>query len=708
MANLRRGREGLSAAEQSSSVSVPRDHRVGTQSFGSQNGAYDDLCAPNEPNGRDARRGSGRLEDQQQASPTSVAARRAYDGSGRRPGVVDDAQHPRDVDVVKQWLCSGSQPDAPPRAAAWRLSACSGPGLGTSDALRNASVVAACLRHGASPWGAAADEEPLEPSRKKPRPLAVETPPRALLAPAAGRGGVLRDVTINGRRYLLSADAIEPVVERVEAGDAGEALHFCDSRGVHVALDALYGRGAVDTVNRAWKSGLASYADAYAEASSLMLRSLEAAVANSRFRGSRAVVVPQLRSKDTVLNEESFAWKTAEAVARGAGGRVVALLSRSVEKGKSPAGDVDVREDFHDDGKLQVDLRELERLVVEEGVTAFLVSDDDAGTGASNRVSRNVVVEALEKLGLTAEVHGVVAVRYCHDTTGRALTAKVRDAFAKVALRVRLADGSETGEGAHAGLIYTYGGQLRRCALPRRYDGSHGVPPEIWERERSNLEAAVAKGEEGRAEVREVLARLASTRLGQHQRAGARGEHNDPVNTFFDDYAAENGGETFCIPDNAEVLAVLYSKQDESRTQFFEELREYEDLYLDQMERMVEGAVPCRSRLVSARLKPRDLTRACACAGGRIVKLTVATKASGAAALTELVPDPRRPGAVWKSSTNELCYAENYCGNLREPLRRRAAAVKGTTSRRWRGTSTPSSRCRYGTTSRRWRGASEV
>ena len=63
---------------------------------------------------------------------------------------------------------------------------------------------------------------------------------------------------------------------------------------------------------------------------------------------------------------------------------------------------------------------------------------------------------------------------------------------------------------------------MLRCALPRRYDGSHGVPPEIWERERSNLEAAVAKGEEGRAEVREVLARLASTRLGQHQRA-ARG-----------------------------------------------------------------------------------------------------------------------------------------------------------------------------------------
>ena len=567
MASLLR-HEGRSAAEQSSSVSVPRDDSVGTRSFGSKNDAYDDLCPVNDANGRDARRGSGRLEDQQQASPTSVAARSAYDGNCRRPDVADDAQHRQDVDRVAQWLCSGSQPDAPPRAAAWRLSACSGPGLGTSDALRNASAAAACLRHGASPCGAAADEEPQEPSRKKPRPLAVKAPPRALLEPAARRGCVLREVTIDGRRYLLGADAIEPVVERVEAGDAGETLHFCKSRGVYVVLDALRNAGDVDAVNRAWKSGLASYADAYAKASDLMLRSLEAAVANSCFRESRAVVVPQLRSTDTVVNEECFAWRTAEAVARGAGGRVVALLSRSVEKGKSPAGDVNVREDFHDDGELQVDLRVLERLVVEEGVTMFLVSDDDAGTGASNRVARNAIVGALAKLNRNAEVHGVVAVRYCHDTTGRALTAKVRDAFAKVALRVRSADGSETGEGDHAGLIYTYGGQLRRCALLRRYDGSHGVRREIWAEERSNLEAAVAKGEEGRAEARDVLARLAAPRLDEHQRDGARGEHNDPVNTFFDDYAAENNGETFCIPDNAEVLAVLYSKQDESRTQF--------------------------------------------------------------------------------------------------------------------------------------------
>ena len=690
MANYRSRDEGRSAAAQSSSVSVLRDDGLRTQSFGSKNDAYDDVCAPNDPNGRGARRGSGRLE-KRWASPTSVVdAPDAYGGDFRLPSLDDDdALREQHVDNLLAQFRASEQ-GAGPQPTSTRCVTRSRSWLGRSDPQRNAldAAVESLREYSASRLGGAADEESREPSRKKPRPLVVKPPRRALLEPAARQDCVLREVTIDGRRYLLGADAIEPVVERVEAGDAGEALHFCKSRDVYVVLDALRNAGDVDTVNRAWKSRLDKHAAAYAEASSLMLRSLEAAVANSLFGGSGAVVVPQLRSTDTVLNEESFASKTAEAVARGAGGRVVALLSRSVEKGKSPAGDVDVREDFHDDGKLRVDLRELKRLVVEEGVTQFLVSDDDAGTGASNRVARNAIVGALAKLNRNAEVHGVVAVRYCNDTMGRPLTAKVRDAFAEVALRVRSADGSETGEGAHAGLIYAYGGQLRRCALPRRYYGSHGVRREIWAEERSNLEAAVAKGEEGRAEVREVLARLASTRLGQHQRAGARGEHNDPVNTFFDDYAAENNGETFCIPDNAEVLAVLYSKQDESRTQFFEKLREYEDLYLDQIEVMVESAVPCRSRLVSAQLKSRDLTRACACAGGLIVKLTVATKATGAGAIMELVPDPRRPGAVWKSSTSELCYAENYCGDLREPLRRRTSAVKGTTSRRWRGAPT--------------------
>ena len=82
MASLLHRREGQSAAGQSPSVSVPRDDQVHTPSFGSQNDAAGDLCAHNTTNGRDARRGSGRLEDQQQASPTSVAAGRAYDGSG--------------------------------------------------------------------------------------------------------------------------------------------------------------------------------------------------------------------------------------------------------------------------------------------------------------------------------------------------------------------------------------------------------------------------------------------------------------------------------------------------------------------------------------------------------------------------------------------------------------------------------------------------
>ena len=51
-------------------------------------------------------------------------------------------------------------------------------------------------------------------------------------------------------------------------------------------------------------------------------------------------------------------------------------------------------------------------------------------------------------------------------------------------------------------------------------------------------------------------------------------------------------------------------------------------------------------------------------------------------------------GAVWKS-TSELGYPENYSGDLCEPPRHRADAVPGKTSRRWRGTSTPSSRCSY-------------
>jgi hypothetical protein len=49
-------------------------------------------------------------------------------------------------------------------------------------------------------------------------------------------------------------------------------------------------------------------------------------------------------------------------------------------------------------------------------------------------------------------------------------------------------------------------------------------------------------------------------------------------------------------------------------------------------------------------------------------------------------------GAVWKSTT-ELGYPEKHCGDLRDPSRRRAAAPTGTTSRRWRRISTPSSRC---------------
>ena len=84
-------------------------------------------------------------------------------------------------------------------------------------------------------------------------------------------------------------------------------------------------------------------------------------------------------------------------------------------------------------------------------------------------------------------------MRYCHDTTGRALTAKVRDAFAKVAGR------------GHAGLIYTCTGARPGCLRAAEIRGcgreGRGGPAKYW-----------------RASSRSTSAR-------------ARREHNDPVNT---------------------------------------------------------------------------------------------------------------------------------------------------------------------------------
>ena len=304
MASFLRRREGRSAAAQSFSVSVLRDDGLRTRSFGSKSDAYDDFCPVNDANGRGARRGSGRLE-KRWASPTSVVdAPDAYGGDFRLPSLDDDdALREQHVDNLLARFRASEQ-GAGPQPTPTRCATRSRSWLGRSDPQRNAldAAVESLREYSASRLGGAADEEPL-PLRKKPRPLAVETPPRALVEPAARRGCVLREVTIAGRRYLLGADAIEPVVERVEAGDAGEALHFCKSRDVYVVLDALRNAGDVDTVNRAWKSRLDKHADAYAKASDLMLRSLEAAVANSCFRESRAVVVPQLRSTDTVVGD---------------------------------------------------------------------------------------------------------------------------------------------------------------------------------------------------------------------------------------------------------------------------------------------------------------------------------------------------------------------------------------------------------------------
>ena len=79
MASFLRRREGQGAAGQSSFGTVQEDDRVPTRSFRSKKDVDDDLCAVNGTTGA-ARGASGRLEDQQ--SPTSVAARRAYDASG--------------------------------------------------------------------------------------------------------------------------------------------------------------------------------------------------------------------------------------------------------------------------------------------------------------------------------------------------------------------------------------------------------------------------------------------------------------------------------------------------------------------------------------------------------------------------------------------------------------------------------------------------
>ncbi len=54
------------------------------------------------------------------------------------------------------------------------------------------------------------------------------------------------------------------------------------------------------------------------------------------------------------------------------------------------------------------------------------------------------------------------------------------------------------------------------------------------------------------------------------------------------------------------------------------------------------------------------------------------------------VPLGRGRGPVWKSR-GELGFPEKYCADLRDPPRHRAEALTRTTSRRWRGDSTPSS-----------------
>ena len=54
------------------------------------------------------------------------------------------------------------------------------------------------------------------------------------------------------------------------------------------------------------------------------------------------------------------------------------------------------------------------------------------------------------------------------------------------------------------------------------------------------------------------------------------------------------------------------------------------------------------------------------------------------------------PNLCGNQAVSEVILPEKCCVDLREPPRHRADAVTGTTSRRWRGTATPSRRRSYG------------
>ena len=602
MANYRSHDEGRSAAEQSSFVSVPRDDSVGTRSFGSKNGAYDDLCAPNEPNGRDARRGSGRLEDQQ--SPTSVVdAPDAYGGDFRLPSLDDDdALREQHVDnLLAQFRASEQGAGAQPtptrcvtRSRSW---------LGRSDAQRNAlGEAAACLHEsGASLLGGAADEEPREPPSKKAKPSKKPEPPsRSAVAPLfrvlaeecsieATSTAVLR----LGPDFVV-LDSASPLPEsgvpcETEASGLGDL--FVPSRSLKGAcyiVTAHGGRGVEDTVLRAAKSGRDDEAARAARA--LFLRLARRAAANSEVVGPEDLLFPIPRSTETASTEASFPHQLAAAIGEATGARVLSLLRRV--KGKTPRGDAATRRSYHETS-FKVDPRALRDLLaaLQRGDTRVRFVDDDVGSGGTYRgasaVVKDAVGDAPVDLGL------LTCARYYHDMAPRPLKPSVAEAFIRVAT-LCYADGGATHAGAHAMTIYGFGAIVDGKMNP--YEGSHLIPVATWaalcQPFAEALDAARTGDATTAARLRELGKELIKARLDQHNRAAAGGTHNPNANAF---HAARSAAVVdYQIHDDAQLEVLIVSRDGESRRALAARGLGVEQRHLKRLFELGDSAAPAR------------------------------------------------------------------------------------------------------------------
>ena len=604
MANYRSHHEGRTAAEQSSSVSVPRDDSVGTRSFSSRSDGCGDLCAPNDPNGRGARRRSGGLKDQQ-ASPASVAARRAYDDSGRRPDDGDDAQHRRDVDRVDQWLQhGGSQPDAAPHTLRQRRRTRSSAGLRRDDSLRNASDEAAArlCESGASLLGGAADEEPREPPSKKAKSKEKPEPPSrsavASLLRLLGKEASITKATSAaaprlGRDFVV-LDHNSPLPEsgvpcETEASGLGDQFVASRSlKGACYVVTAHGGRGVEDTVLRAAKSGREDEAARASRA--LLLRVTRTAAANSSVVGPNDVLIPVPRSTETASTEASFPHQLATAIGAETGARVLSLLRRV--KGKTPRGDATTRRSYHENS-FKVDPRALRDLLaaLQRGDTRVRFVDDDVGSGGTYRGASAVVKVALGDvpvdLGLLA------CARYYHDKAPRPLKPSVAEAFITVAT-LCYADGGATHAGAHAMTIYGFGAIVDGKMNP--YEGSHLIPVATWaalcQPFAKALDAARTGDATAVARLRELGLTLVAKRLDEHDRAAAGGTHNPNANAF---HAARSAAVVdYQIHDDAQLKVLIVSRDGESRRALAARGLGVEQRHLKRLFELGDSAAPAR------------------------------------------------------------------------------------------------------------------